>query len=74
MWSSVILALAPTLHKSLQADRLLFPVRALRYYLDRTSDIRQNMELIFVSFKKDFDKDISPATPVSTIKQTVPML
>ena len=29
-------ALAPTLDKSLKADRSLCPVRALRYYLDRT--------------------------------------
>ena len=58
----VIPALAPTLDKSLKGDRLLCPVRALRYYLDRTSDLRQNKELVFVSFKKGFDKDISPAT------------
>ena len=52
------------------SDRSLFPVRALRYYFDRTSDLRQNKELVFVSFKKGFDKDISPAT-ISWIKQTV---
>ena len=46
-------------------------VRALRYYLDRTADLRQNKELVFVSFKKGFDKDISPATISSWIKQTV---
>ena len=63
----VILALAPTLDKSLKGDRSLCPVRALRYYLDRTSDLRQNKELVFVSFKKD----ISPATISSWIKQTV---
>ena len=34
----VIPALAPTLDKSLKSDRSLCPVRALRYYLDRTSD------------------------------------
>ena len=28
--------------------------RALRYYLDRTSDLRQNKELVFVSSKKGF--------------------
>ena len=67
----VIPALAPTLDKSLKGDRSLCPVRALRYYLDRTSDIRQNKELVFVSFKKCFDKDISPATISSWIKQTV---
>ena len=48
----------------------IYPVRALRYYLDMTSDLRQNKELVFVSFKKGFDKDISPA-PISWIKQTL---
>ena len=67
----VIPALAPTLDKSLKGDRSLCPVRALRYYLDRTSDLRQNKELVFVSFKKGFHKDISPATISSWIKQTV---
>ena len=67
----VIPALAPTLDRSLKSDRSLCPVRALRYYLDRTSDIRQDKQLVFVSFKKGFDKDISPATISSWIKQTV---
>ena len=67
----VIPALAPTLDRSLKSDRSLCPVRALRYYLDRTSDLRQNKELVFVSFKKGFDRDISPATISSWIKQTV---
>ena len=52
----VIPALAPTLDRSLKSDRSLCPVRALRYYLDRTSDLRQNKELVFVSFKKGFDR------------------
>ena len=67
----VIPALAPTLDKSLKSDRSPCPVRALRYCLDRTSDIGQNKELVFVSFKKSFDKDISPGTISSWIKQTV---
>ena len=67
----VIPALAPTLDKSLKGDRSLCPVRALRYYLDRTSDLRQNKELVFVSFKKGFDKEIFSATVSSWIKQTV---
>ena len=66
----VIPALAPTLDRSLKSDRSLCPVRALRYYLDRTSDLRQNKELVFVSFRKGFDKDISPATISSWFKQT----
>ena len=61
----------PTLDRSLKSDRSLFPVRALRYYLDRTSDLRQSKEVVFVSFKKGFDKDISPASISSLIKQTV---
>ena len=67
----VIPALAPTLDRSLKSDRSLCPVRALRYYLDKTSDIRQDKELVFVSFKKSFDRDISPSTISSWIKQTV---
>ena len=64
-------ALAPILDKSLKFDRSLCLVRALCYYLDRTSDLRQNKEFVFVSFKKVFDKDISPATISSSIKHTV---
>ena len=40
----VIPALAPTLDRSLKSDRTLCPVRALRYYLDKTSDIRQDKD------------------------------
>ena len=67
----IIPALAPTLDKSLKGDRSLCPVRALRYYSDRTSDLRQNKELVFVSFNKGFDKDISPTTISTWIKKTV---
>ena len=67
----VIPALAPTLDKSLSGDRSLCPVRALRYYLDRTKDSRQGKELVFVSFKTGFQKDIVPATISSWVKQTV---
>ena len=63
--SVVIPAHVPTLDKSLKGDRSLCPV-LLRYYLDRTSDLRQNKYLVFVSSKKGFDKDISPA-PVYAI-------
>ena len=66
----VLPVLAPTLDRSLKGDMSLYPVRALRCYLDKTSDLRQN-KLVFVSFKKGFHKDISPATISSWIKQTV---
>ena len=50
----VIPALAPTLDRSLKEDRSLCPVRALRYYLDKTKDLRTGKELVFVSFRKEF--------------------
>ena len=77
-WSKVSLYPSPSFLSKNQlakegpdCERSLCPVRALRYYLDRTSDLRQNKELVFASFKKGFDKDISPATISSWIKQTV---
>ena len=60
----VITALAPILDRSLKSDRSLCPVLS-------GQDLRQNKEVVFVSFKKGFDKDISPATLSSWIKQTV---
>ena len=62
---------ASTLDIYLTEDRTLCPVRALRYYMDVTVDLRQNKKLVFVSFKKGFNKDISPATISSWIKQTI---
>ena len=54
------------------------PVRAFRFHFEflcleekTGQDLRQNKELVFVSFKKGCDKDISPATISSWIKQTV---
>ena len=67
----VIPALAPSLDRSLKEDKSLCPVRALRYYLDRTKDLRKGKDLVFVSFRKSFQKDIVPATISSWIKQTV---
>ena len=66
-------ALAPTLDKSLKQDRSLCPVRVLHYYLDKTTDIRENKELVFVSFKKSFAKDVFPATISSWIKHSDPL-
>ena len=51
----VIPALAPYLDKSLKEDRSLCPVRALRYYLDRTTDLRAGKDLVFV-FPEEFSE------------------
>ena len=57
--------------KRAQQDRSLCLVLALRYYLDRTKDLCEGKDLVFVSFRKSFQKDIIPATISSWIKQTV---
>ena len=67
----IILSLPATLDRSLADDRTLCPVRALRYYLDRTKNIRRHQELVFISFKKGFEKDIALATISLWLNQTV---
>ena len=52
-------------------DRTLCPVQALRYYLDRTKDLRGSRSLLFISFKKGYTSDIRPATLSSWLKQTI---
>ena len=59
----VILLLSPSLEKSPKEDHSLCPVRALRYYLDTTQDLRQNKELVCGSFKKGFNKVIISHRP-----------
>ena len=58
----VIPALAPTLDRSLKSDRSLCLIRALRYYLDRTSDIRQDKQLV-----------LSPSRQASTKTSHLPL-
>ena len=66
----VIPALAPTLDRSLKSDRSLCPVRAFHYYLDRTSDLRQNKELFLSPLRKVLTKTYHlPLSP--WITQTV---
>ena len=60
----VIPALAPTLDKSLKGDRSLCPVRALRYYFDRTSDLRQNKDWFLSLSKKALTRtSLLPPSP-----------
>ena len=56
--------------KQFKEDRTLCPVWALRYYLDRTIDLRGSRSLLFISFKKGHTTDIRPATFASWLKQT----
>ena len=57
--------------RQFKEDRTLCPVRALRYYLDRTKDLRGSRSLLFISCKKGHTSDIRPATLSSWLKQTI---
>ena len=56
----------PTLNHHLSngmaEDRLLFPIWALRFYLDRSMPWREHKRLLFVSFKPGHKRDIVPST------------
>ena len=47
------------------------PELALRYYLDRTKDLRGSRSLFFISSKKGHTSDIRPATLSSWLRQTI---
>ena len=64
-------ALTTIVDRQFKEDRILCPVRALRYYLDQTKDLRGSRSLLFISFKKGHTSDIRPATLSSWLKQTI---
>ena len=64
-------ALTTIVDTQFKEDRTLCPVRALRYYLDQTKDLRGSQSLLFISFKKGHTSDIRPATLSSWRKQTI---
>ena len=67
----IIPALTTIVDRQFKEDRTLCSVRALRYYLDRTKDLRGSRSLLFISFKKGHTSDIRPATLFSWLKQTI---
>ena len=64
-------ALTTIVDRQFRKDRTLCLVRALRYYLDRTKDLKGSRSLLFISFKKGHTSDIRPATLFSRLKQTI---
>ena len=64
-------ALTTIVDRQFKEDRTLCPVRALRYYLDRTKHLRGSRSLLFISFKKGHTSDIRAATLSSWLKQTI---
>ena len=64
-------ALTTIVDRQFKEDRTLCLVWALRYYVDRTKDLRGSRSLLFISFKKGYTSDIRPATLSSWLKQTI---
>ena len=60
--------LTTIIDRQFKEDRTLCPVQTLRYYLDRTKDLRGSQSLLFVSFHTS---DIRPATLSSWLKQAI---
>ena len=64
-------ALTTIVDRQFKEDMTLCPVWALRYYVDRTKDLRGSRSLLFISFKKGHTSNIRPATLSSWLKQTI---
>ena len=64
-------ALTTIVDRQFKEDRTLCPVRALRYYLNRTKDLRGSRSLLFIFFKKGHPSDIRHNTLSSWLKQTI---
>ena len=56
--------------RQLKEYRTMCLVQALRYYLNRSKDLRGPQSLLSISFKKGHTSDIRPATLSSWLKQT----
>ena len=56
----VIPALAPSLDDSLKEDKSLCPVRGLRYYLDRTKDLRKGKRPGLCVLQEKFSEGYPP--------------
>ena len=55
----------------MQEDRALCPVRAIKYYLKQTADIREGKKKLFVAFKKGYKEEIKMNTISSWLKKTI---
>ncbi|MCG7878571.1 MAG: hypothetical protein JAY75_22815 [Candidatus Thiodiazotropha taylori] len=54
-----------------RSGSILCPVRALRFYMRRTKSFRRKRERLFISYVKNYDKEISPSTISRWIVETV---
>ena len=64
-------ALTTIVDRQFKQDRTFCLAWALRYYLDRTKDLRVSQSLLFISFKKGHTADITPTRLSPWLKQTI---
>ena len=64
-------ALSTVVPPDLQQDRALCPVRALKAYLARTSHLRQDRKLLFVSLQEGHVGDIHPNTITGWVRKLI---
>ena len=62
-------ALGPALEPGSEEDLGLCPVRALKVYLDRTRDLREDKKLVFISYKSGHKGDIHKNTVSSWMRK-----
>ena len=58
VWPVIIPALTTIVDRQFKEDMTLCPLRALRYHLDHTQDVRGSHSLLFISFKKGYTSAI----------------
>lgn len=66
-------ALTKIIPEDMQEDRSLCPVRALKYYLKKTKDIRGFRRKLFTAHKKGHTQEIHPNTISAWIKDVIVM-
>ena len=55
----------------MENEKQLCPVRALRIYLNRTSELREGKKCLFISYKKSFIKDVAKNTISQWIRKAI---
>ena len=68
-----IKSLRDYISQGMDEDMKLCPVRAIFAYLDRTENLREGKQLLFISFKQGFSKDIAKSTISGWHKKTIVM-
>ena len=67
----VLKALTKILGPDMQEDRSLCVVRAVKFYLSRTEEVRQGRKRLFLAYKKGHTSDISKNTISSWIRKAI---